>query len=160
MPALRDGDIRISGGEIQINEFYFTTTGYEPPQYARSIAYSDTTVASGSTLYPRRNVTDMGPLLGVWRPFTIHCHNNDTWDAEKQHYRGLLIYQNLLHLFRDFLGVPLTLREPRTGAEYTVMFSQDGLTPSFAGHGDRDTDGNDYGPEYDVQISLIEVVDD
>lgn len=155
------GVVTVSDGEILLNEFPFETVGYQPPQYPRSVSYEDTAVASGSIVVNRRSVTDLGALRGVWKPFTIHCYNSDNFDTVPQPGRGEIMWTNLLHLFTDFIGVPLILTDRIANKRYYVMFTQDGLVPTYSmrQHWARDDFGQveDYGPEYDVQVSFIEV---
>lgn len=152
-----DQAIQITGGEIMLNEFYFSTLEYEPPQYQRSISYDDTSVSSGSLVTPRRSVTDLGPMKGVWKPFKILCYNHDNFDPSQAH-RGEVMFDNLIHLFFDFIATPLVLREMQTNKVYYVMFGQEGLDVKFAQKPNQTDDfGNDMGAEYEVTVTLFEV---
>ena len=155
--------ITVSGGEIKLSNWYFSTVGYQPPHYPRALTYDDTFIYSDAQglLLPRRNVTDQGLLKGVWKSFDILCQNHDMYDPPPQRYRGLVIYQRLKTL-ASIAGLTFELLETQTGTRYTVMFGADGLTPQFMFQPNaREPDGFgrlvDMGPEYRVTVSLIEV---
>lgn len=155
--------VQLSAYTILLNEFAFPTLDYQPPHFPRSIAFADTAVASGSTVLMTRTVTDLGPMLGVWAPFHILCENVGPDTAGTVPYQGQRMYENLLHLYNDFLGTPITLMELQTGKTYQVAFTADGITPTFLQQPNQvvvdDITGDtiDCGPEYSVQVSFMEI---
>lgn len=160
----RTAPVVVSRGDIQLGGYYFSTQGYEPPHYTRAMSLDDTfewSAAKGKFV-PVRNVVDQGLNLGVWKSFTVLCHNHDDYDRMVQRYRGLLIF-NRLKTLMSYVSQAWELREMQTGNRYTVMFGPDGMDPTFLVKPNQQMPDpatgffEDMGPEYNVQISLVEV---
>ena len=154
--------IVVSDGDIQINGLWFSTRDYTPPHRQRAISYQDVPVSTAAGIRMRRRVVDFGPTLGLWKPFTVICMASDDYDPISQPYRGQYLYERLRVFYDEFVGEPLRLREKVTEREFWFVFAQNGfeetvIQPRAVDFDPATGDEIDLGPEYLVQLTLVEV---